>query len=86
MVWSMCRRAWKYGLEWRVCRIGKKEQVVVNGGWLRYSDLLNSAPLFLPSAITTVMSCDESHVPVEFLYQQFSATSECDCLISFSTS
>jgi hypothetical protein len=49
MVWSMCRRAWKYGLERRVCRIGRKEQVAVNGGWLRYCDLLNSAALFLPT-------------------------------------
>lgn len=44
----MCRRAWKYGfVGMESLQIGRKEQVAVNGRWLRYCYLLKSASLFL---------------------------------------
>ena len=65
-------------------QIGRKEQVVVNGHLASVLLFAEICVFVLTHAITTVMSCDESDVSVEFLYQQLSVASEFACPISFS--
>jgi len=77
----MCRRAWKWNGEF----VDRKEGA--GGGQRALASVLLFAEIcvfVLTHAITTVMSCDESHVSVKFLYQQLSAASEFACPISFS--
>ena len=58
------------------------------GGQRALASVLPSAEIcvfVLTHATTTVISCNESHVPVKFLYQQLSAISKFARPISFST-